>query len=186
MIEYLADIEKIKQAKLDIAPLLDSVAQGGDLIRQCLIPDMHPEARSQIENVLQLITERKAEFAQAYDAEIPALQKGLHESLDTIAMQMQAMEAEIKKSQDFLENNPPLPDLSSDPGKNPFHPDNLQASIPATLPGLAEKVLPLSGGSVLVSTLLTFKTDTDLRNEAGTRHMRTSGNIWENWKGPNQ
>ena len=86
----------------------------------------------------------------------------------------------------FLENNPPLPDLSSDPGKNPFHPDNLQASIPATLPGLAEKVLPLSGGSILVVTLLTFKTDTDLRNEAGTRHMRTSGNIWENWKGPNQ
>ena len=94
MIEYLANIEKIKQAKLDIAPLLDSVAQGEDLIRQCLTPDLHPEARSQIENVLQLITERKAEFVQAYDAEIPALQKGLQESLDTIAMQMQAMEAE--------------------------------------------------------------------------------------------
>lgn len=86
----------------------------------------------------------------------------------------------------FLENNPPLPNISNDLGKNPFHPDNLQASIPSTLPGLAEKVLPLSGGSTLVSTLLTFKTDTDLRNEAGTRHMRTSGNVWENWKGPKQ
>jgi hypothetical protein len=182
MADILADFEKIKQAKLEIGPLLDSIAQCEDLIRQCLTPDMHPEARSQIENVLQLVAERKTEFITAYDEEMPAMRKSLHESLDTTAEQMQAMEADIKKSQDILDNSPPLPDHSNDPSKNPFHPDNLVSSVPAGLPLLPVTTdLPLSEGAELKKHILSLRTDSQSGPSPGSR---VSGNIWENWQKP--
>ncbi len=184
---HLEDIEKIKQAKLDAAPFLEAVDNGRKMIQECMSQDLPPEAKAQIETALRLIGENRAEFVKAFQEEVPALHQSLHDSLDKLADQIREMEEENKKTNAFLEKRPGTPDLSDDPGHNPFHPANLVASVPSlasSFPIIEE--IQFSEGAALVKTALTLKSAKDLELEAGYRHQRTSGNIWENWKMPGQ
>ena len=181
---YLEDIEKIKQVKLDAAPFLEAVDNGRKMIQECMAQDLPPEAKAQIETALRLIDENRAEFVKAFQEEVPALHQSLHESLDGLAGQIQSMEEENKKNLDYLNNTPQTPDFAEDPSKNPFHPANLVASVPAgplNLPVTTD--LPLSEGEELKKHILSLRNESQSGPRPGSR---VSGNIWENWKKPGQ
>lgn len=178
---YLEDIEKIKNANLDASPFLEAVDYCRNLIQQCLSNDLPDEAKNQVETALRLIDENRAEFVKAFNEEVPDLQHLIHDSLDKLADQIREMEEENRKNTAYLESLSESPDLSEDPAKNPFHPAKLVASVPSQVPSLLNTPdLPFSGGQVLVQNVLNLKSVEEI--EKDSRALRTTGNIWENWK----
>jgi hypothetical protein len=184
----LADsLKQIRNFDLDAGPFLEVFDQSRDLILECSQTGIPQEAKEHLASFVAQLDKERAEFLEVFNSGISELKTDLARSCDTIAQQMIDREQqllEIRKLQEQIDAIPIPPD---DAEHNPFHPANLIASVPTPVPLLTKAAdLPFSGGHELVKTVLTLKSTADFELEGASRHQRTTGNIWENWKKPGE
>lgn len=175
-------LQQIRNFNMDAGPFLEACQQGRDLILKGSQEGIPDDAKEYLANLVSQIDKERAEFVRLFDSGITQLKKDLGSSCDTIASQMVTRENQLLEIRKLVEQIEAIPIPPDDAKHNPFHSDNLVASVPSLEPSLPKTAdVAFSDGQALTQTVLNLKSVEDMDLDKASRSPRISGNIWENW-----
>ena len=178
-------LQKIRKFNVDVGPFLEAFDLNRNLVLECAQTDIPQEAKEHLAFMVAQLDKERAAFLEVFQCGMAELKTDLERSCDTISEQMVERERQLLQISVLQEQIDAIPIPPNNAKANPFHPANLTASIPSKLPPELERSnLPFSEGAALVKTVLNLSLANDL--EPDSRALRTTGNIWENWKKPGE
>ena len=142
------------------------------------------------EEIRSLVAEKAAFLKAELPGEFNRIRGEYNGLLGEVAAEKDKLDQEIARARQLAEDLPALRDKAQAEAEKARQQaekdlnDKIQALLAPLQKGPQE--LPLAEGEVLRKDILKLKDKSDLQREADTRHQRTSGNIWENWKMPGQ
>lgn len=177
--------------KPDLGPLQRACDSALKSISNSLKGNLPTEASEVLNNLASAIRSQREEvlavFAKEYgvlEAEYKELTSGINRLLED---EFPRLQTELTAIPALIETEEKKAAAEAAKAKEQAEKD-LKDKIQALLAPLQKgpQELPLAEGEVLKKDILKLKDKSDLQREADTRHQRTSGNIWENWKMPGQ
>jgi hypothetical protein len=142
------------------------------------------------QEIKNLFAEKAAFLKEALPAEFDTIRGEYNGLLGKVSAEKDKLDLEIARVRQMAQDLPAMRDkAAAEAEKARLQAEkDLQDQITKLLAPLQKgpQELPLAEGEVLKRQILKLKDKSDLQREADTRHQRTSGNIWENWKIPGQ
>jgi len=140
------------------------------------------------EEIRSLFAEKAAFLKAELPGEFNRIRGEYNGLLGEVAAEKDKLDQEIARARQLAQDLPAIRDkAAAEAEKARLQAEkDLKDKIQALLAPLQKgpQELPLAEGEVLRNDILKLKDKSDLQREADTRHQRTSGNIWENWKMP--